>query len=591
MTTKPKSRKKSAQRQPVKHSKSFSGCWTCRARRVKCSEEQPECARCLKGGFSCGGYGIKLSWVDPTTQDREQNVRRVIGNPTVYDETSAFVRIDVDKCLEDVDDCALGSRCMTAGPFSVFSTVARSTIEMAKSEAAAEPPCLQKKEIPVSDPGWSANEDETIETVYSPSVTDYTSGVSAQTCSPDSHWCTSPTLQRRHLDLLPRPAEQRALIHHWTNFICWHLVPVDRHDNPFRSVFTPMAMMGLTAPSATSNASVALFHAICATAAYSRGQLLGDERNAVMLADKHYHLAITHLRHSLEGLNTQEPVASQRSSILATITTFSTMDMITGRSGEWRTHLQGAASWLSTMNSETWHDDRSSSTVYQGYLAVAALCNIDLPTSVDLATDSAIDGGQQEYLLDRFFGLTRPILANIMRMNALIKGRTAVGTDFSPEVLDDLEQDLYSQDPQRLELAELNTSMRQMTTHHAYIFYYASLVHFFRSLRRLPPDDARIQCLVKQAIERLEHIEVMGGDSIGCTLVWPPFIVACECTDVRMQQRILEWYVIKRRHGFMNLEKSKDIAMEVWQRRQERPDVDVKWQDVLKDTNTDIVLA
>jgi hypothetical protein len=591
MTPKSKSRKKSTQRQPVKHSKSFSGCWTCRSRRVKCSEEQPECTRCLKGRFSCRGYGIKLSWVDPTTQEREQNVRRVIGNPTAYDETSAFMRINVEECLEAIDAGSFSNRRVTSGPFSVFPAGIESNIELNKAETAAESLYVPERGDHMNVKSWYASNDETIETVYSPSVTGYATSRSVQTASPSSQWYSSPTFQRRHLDLLPRPAEQRALIHHWTNFICWHLVPVDRHDNPFRTVFTPMAMMGLTAPSATSNASIALFHAICATAAYSRGQLLGDEGNAVVLADKHYHLAITHLRQSLTGLDAGEEVANQRSSILATITTFSAMDMITGRSGEWRTHLQGAASWLSTMNSDTWHKDRSSSAVYQGYLAVAALCNIDLPTSVDLATESATDGGQQEYLLDRFFGLTKPILTNILRMNALIKDALISGAEIQAKVLDDFEQDLYAQDPQYLDLGDVNESTRQMTIHHADVFYYASLVHFFRSLRRLPPEDMRIQSLVGQAIERLEGFEAMGGDSIGCTLVWPPFIVACESNNIEMQARLLNWYVVKRRHGFMNLEKSKDIAMEVWRRRKENPETDVKWQDVLKDMNIDIVLA
>lgn len=52
-----------------KHSKTFTGCWTCRARKVKCDEERPECRRCCQKGLECEGYDIRLHWVTPETVD------------------------------------------------------------------------------------------------------------------------------------------------------------------------------------------------------------------------------------------------------------------------------------------------------------------------------------------------------------------------------------------------------------------------------------------------------------------------------------------------------------------------------------------
>lgn len=37
----------------VKHKRTRSGCFTCRARRVKCDESRPVCERCRKGGRGC----------------------------------------------------------------------------------------------------------------------------------------------------------------------------------------------------------------------------------------------------------------------------------------------------------------------------------------------------------------------------------------------------------------------------------------------------------------------------------------------------------------------------------------------------------
>ncbi|KAG7145442.1 Arginine metabolism regulation protein II like [Verticillium longisporum] len=43
--------------------KTFTGCWTCRDRHVKCDEQRPHCRRCTVGGFTCHGYGVRLAWV------------------------------------------------------------------------------------------------------------------------------------------------------------------------------------------------------------------------------------------------------------------------------------------------------------------------------------------------------------------------------------------------------------------------------------------------------------------------------------------------------------------------------------------------
>ncbi|KAL2866073.1 Zn(II)2Cys6 transcription factor [Aspergillus lucknowensis] len=38
-----------------------TGCWTCRARRIKCDETRPVCRRCARLNVSCG-YGLRLTW-------------------------------------------------------------------------------------------------------------------------------------------------------------------------------------------------------------------------------------------------------------------------------------------------------------------------------------------------------------------------------------------------------------------------------------------------------------------------------------------------------------------------------------------------
>ncbi|KAJ9630116.1 arginine metabolism regulation protein II [Knufia peltigerae] len=588
-------RKSAKPRQPVKHTKTFTACWTCRNRHVKCGEERPECARCLKGGFSCQGYGIRLVWVDPNTQEREQNSRRAIGAPAIYDDDSSFMRVDVLEALDTIENFSAETDDLSAGPFSVFLLDGYDPDGLRYGNLQRAPESSLSNGFPPpsqADPGDA--EEEEIETIYSPSTSILSqSDIDSASISFDLSQASTPP-SFRHLDLLPRPSEQRELIHHWTSFVSWHLVPVDRSDNPFRSVFTPMALAGLSSPSSQSNGQIALFHALCAASAFSRGQLLNDDSKSLTLAMKHYNLAIMHLRHSLANAkhnpNTNPGVDAQRGSILATITMFSAMDMITGRSSEWRTHLEGGASWLSTIEGNAWDRDKSSSMVYQGYLAIAALCNINLPSTieVDMESDDFLD--ERHYVLDRFFGLTRPMLKHIVMMNSLIKRISNTNPDTSKEMLDDLELQLYMQTPETLDMENLDPVSQALTRNHAYVFYYASLIYFQRTLKRRPPEE--VQEMVEIAVGHLEAIEVLGGETIGCTLVWPPFIVACECLSTDLQQRMVAWYMMKRRHGFKNLDFSKDIAEELWRRRSETsPAVDIQWQDVLKEMKMDIVLA
>ncbi|KAF5537192.1 ARG81-like transcription factor, partial [Fusarium napiforme] len=43
--------------------KSFAGCWTCRARKVKCDETRPSCVQCSLKQLCCEGYEVRLRWM------------------------------------------------------------------------------------------------------------------------------------------------------------------------------------------------------------------------------------------------------------------------------------------------------------------------------------------------------------------------------------------------------------------------------------------------------------------------------------------------------------------------------------------------
>ncbi|KAF2159037.1 hypothetical protein M409DRAFT_71286 [Zasmidium cellare ATCC 36951] len=60
--------KKEAGAEPKKRSR--TGCWPCKARKVKCGEEKPVCANCTKSGEACD-YSIRLNWGGRSRKDKD----------------------------------------------------------------------------------------------------------------------------------------------------------------------------------------------------------------------------------------------------------------------------------------------------------------------------------------------------------------------------------------------------------------------------------------------------------------------------------------------------------------------------------------
>ncbi|KAH1914330.1 hypothetical protein KXV48_009654, partial [Aspergillus fumigatus] len=57
----------SAPNRSRKRTKTFTGCWTCRARKIKCDEGKPSCRQCYERNLSCEGYSARLQWLTPVT--------------------------------------------------------------------------------------------------------------------------------------------------------------------------------------------------------------------------------------------------------------------------------------------------------------------------------------------------------------------------------------------------------------------------------------------------------------------------------------------------------------------------------------------
>jgi hypothetical protein len=109
------------QRAPVRRGKTYNGCWTCRARHVKCDAVRPSCQRCAKSKLSCEGYDIRLSWdrhegpgAPPPRKTRQYFSEHDMSNPI-------FSPRLIDSALEHLDTVDAGFDGFGAGPFAVFA--------------------------------------------------------------------------------------------------------------------------------------------------------------------------------------------------------------------------------------------------------------------------------------------------------------------------------------------------------------------------------------------------------------------------------------------------------------------------------------
>lgn len=121
-----------------KKTKTFTGCATCRLRKIKCDLGKPFCERCKRSGLVCAGYTIQLCWFRPIQFDKygyqirfgdddEENVQKGFQRRNVefvkYErEYQTYEEMDRDLGMLHSPNYALIEDQQTwfQGPFGVF---------------------------------------------------------------------------------------------------------------------------------------------------------------------------------------------------------------------------------------------------------------------------------------------------------------------------------------------------------------------------------------------------------------------------------------------------------------------------------------
>ncbi|EWC47197.1 hypothetical protein DRE_03316 [Drechslerella stenobrocha 248] len=131
----------------IKHRRTRSGCFTCRARRVKCDETRPICERCAKGGRQC-------TFPDPATAPKSTRTRRKPSNSATNivhfgDKSPSPEDLDSDACFSDIHSTDL--RFLSAYPPG-SSNPARSAAGSARSQRSLSPALISCHNDSYSEP-------------------------------------------------------------------------------------------------------------------------------------------------------------------------------------------------------------------------------------------------------------------------------------------------------------------------------------------------------------------------------------------------------------------------------------------------------
>ncbi|KAI5468131.1 fungal-specific transcription factor domain-containing protein [Mariannaea sp. PMI_226] len=624
--------------------KTFSGCWTCRAKHVKCDETRPTCNRCQRSGLSCEGYGVRLSWTSvrgPSNfRSRGSSARKATGrvqtNKSPLPQDADSSRDPTGDEVQDIRESTVTSEASTLPDGSGSSIDLIQTPEddspsgelnsrinqsykvlgqgLSARTPSAPPPQPHIGNSRIQNNGSEVQPDDTVmtteETPGSLESNEPNESQQGVTWLPQRRSTSPPatthlsyhgnpqlnlpspgTSSIRHLDALPNPALQCQLLEHWTLHLCDALNPVPGVHNPMRTIMMPIALEGARTDLKSSTGATALFHLICAASAFHLSQRSAPEskRELESAALEHHNLGITHL-----GQNIQSEDTTQCVSLLASLVMCILNEAITVPTPFWRLHFRGAVEWVNHINPQVWHQSESASVIYQMFIGMATLVQSQLLLEGreafiwDLPCDPLTQ--PEPYCLDLAFGMPKPVVQCLQTLAAMQMEdkRANVRNPSRDKDFDRLEVELFLSTPTKLS-APVGKEYSDLIYHHGYTYYFAALVYMKRTVKSVPIEE--VQALIEQSLFHIEALET-STDRPFSPMLWPMAILAFETINVMPQNRILKCMeTFAERSGFAIWTQLGNLVRDLWAVRKTEGNHSMKWhRSVLASINDDFML-
>lgn len=152
---------------PVQRSKTFTGCWTCRSRKIKCTLERPSCKKCENANLQCEGYSIRLRW-NPGGKEEDAFFQRRNVEFVQYPSDMVYeTYYDMDVSLSKLHSPDLvGNETKSLGPFGVFDGIRKrkSNQPMSNTKRKRKKPLKRKRNSTSNDSDIESDDNAVTET-------------------------------------------------------------------------------------------------------------------------------------------------------------------------------------------------------------------------------------------------------------------------------------------------------------------------------------------------------------------------------------------------------------------------------------------
>ncbi|KAI0159695.1 fungal-specific transcription factor domain-containing protein [Xylariaceae sp. FL1272] len=362
--------------------KTFTGCWTCRRRKVKCDLGRPSCSRCSKAHLQCEGYNIPLYWISEQDDVCPSFIRRqarslILGNP----HWPAGTLKDIDQHIQDVDDFIHnpGIKARISGPFSVFQgqtetntnacTYSSMTTLTPRSDAQVEGNAIRSGAAIISSDSYAFDGGrdswDTLPRISTSSETSISLSIPTKhqihMLVPDIFMSSKTPGLTPISKFLNRSASQTQMINnfmdHYRHSVASILQPVRHCHNAYRSFYATRAMETSEVGSRDNSVELkvssisqrALLYSLLASAGFHL-RSLHRSQNLDDLARHFRTRAYSYLKEalgSLSSVNRQEFPYVQRplvmwEGVLSVTLTLVTADILDGSMSEFWIHLDAA---------------------------------------------------------------------------------------------------------------------------------------------------------------------------------------------------------------------------------------------------------
>ncbi|KAJ5529138.1 hypothetical protein N7527_002531 [Penicillium freii] len=603
-------------RQTKQKSVTFTGCWTCRSRKVKCDERQRNgCGVCQKSGLECAGYDVNLCWMTDKKRNIQGLRRRQIRleqstSPSISDD-------EINRILSSLDKISTPSRTICVGPFAIFS----------KSEDGDNEDLEPHTSLENSHPTQDCDSEIT-PSQFDP--VDLSSGIFELIPNDNdiphteilemgsfSNWESviamdppnSPTLsypRERSLTIYPSPHSElpmplfkdrktSTLMYHYKNHVAELLQPVFHPRNPWRTTYLPFALAGcpdlclVQSSSPSSSVSISLFHSILSSAAFHLRNVMGGSREYHKLGLQHRAKALRALKFALVAPNNSQQYTVYLTAMLSLVT----IDTMTGEDSDFPIHLKGCRQLQRPDNaSDALNDSTRQVSSICHFLSLLARTTAHELESRPWATEGPlfeepyfhVDDTNIQYM----YGIT-PYLGNMLQKTCQVAEylafyqygeMPAILLDACSELYDEIfSWDIESESFHLITLEE--PTMLEIIRCQALAFHSAIVIFYYRAIENSSPVD--LQERVRAIWKNLSLAEDLKdayscGDKRAAPMSWPAFIAACEATD---RQPWVAWWERVQGYSMGNFKRQWKVIQEIWNIMNSDENV-VSWRDALK---------